>query len=559
MASISNSKTLFGFTSPRTIEKSIPELKLLTDEYSGQKWERNPSLHKDFFLKLFHSDFYEGRKLPENAAFAGRDRITRAIKSYGFVDLNPTVKLTEAGKELLETTRPDESFLRQMLKFQLPSFYHTDKNNNFNVKPYLELIRLIYTIKGLSKTELSLFFLQLINHNQFDNIVEKIHNFRRNAKKFQGSRKTYVDRCFNQEISEIYSEEIASKNFKTRESAEVSFRRFVKTKKGTMLDYGDAFMRHLRATNIISFEKRTLRLIINKSKIKDVEFLLESIDRDAKKFTSEKVFKTYLFSATNLELYSDNENRLLQKLEVLGEKVSVGDYSINELKDKIEIIEEKVHNENLLKTQTRLKTYEEFDDIIDIFDKIKNRDVPDAPLFLEWNIWRALVMINYSKWVEGNFISDLDGVPINTAGGNKADIEAEYDNFGLITEVTMSSGNRQYEMEGEPVPRHFGKFKAELGKDTYCLFIAPKISIGALSHYFNLNRFHTKSYGGKTKIIPLNIDQFIHFISVAKDKKFDNSSKLQKWMEDICQYNQGCKDEDEWSRYIGDSIDSWAA
>jgi len=559
MGSISNSKTLFGFTSPRTIEKSIPELKLLVDEYSGQIWERNPSLHKDFFLKLFHSDIYEGKKLPDDIAFAGRDRITRAIKSYGFVDLKPTIELTEAGKELLTTTRPYESFLRQMLKFQLPSIYHIDKNNNFNVKPYLELIRLIYILDGLSKTELSLFFLQLRNYGQFDNIVEKIYNFRKNAKKFKGSRKTYVNSCFDQEISEIFSEEIASKNFKTRESAEISFKNFVKTKKGTMLDYGDAFMRHLRATNIISFEKRTLRLIINKSKIKDVEFLLDSIDRDAKDFKSEKDFKEYLFSATNLELFSDNKNRLVQKLEVLGEKASVGDYSINELKDKIEIIEEKIHKENLLKTQTKLKTYEEFDDIIDIFDKIKNRDVPDAPLFLEWNIWRALVMINYSKWVEGNFISDLDGIPINTAGGNKADIEAEYDTFGLITEVTMSSGNRQYEMEGEPVSRHFGKFKAELGKETYCLFIAPKISEGTLAHYFNLNKMNTKMYGGKTKIIPLNIDQFIHFISVAKDKKFNNSSTFQKWMEDICQYNQGCEDEEDWSRYIGNSINSWVA
>lgn len=99
-------------------------------------------------------------------------------------------------------------------------------------------------------------------------------------------------------------------------------------------------------------------------------------------------------------------------------------------------------------------------------------------------------------------------------------------------------------MEGESVLRHFGKFKHEINKETYCLFIAPKISEGALAHYFNLNRFNTKAYGGKTKIIPLSINQFIDFIKDAKKNKFNDSYKLQKWMEKIILFNQTCKDEE---------------
>lgn len=101
-----------------------------------------------------------------------------------------------------------------------------------------------------------------------------------------------------------------------------------------------------------------------------------------------------------------------------------------------------------MNVQRELKTYKDYDDIIDIFAKIKSKDVPDAPLFLEWNvIGRALVMINYSKRVDGNFIMDLDGAPVSTAGGNK--LEAEYEDFGLITEVTMSNGQTQFKMEGD--------------------------------------------------------------------------------------------------------------
>ena len=38
MANLTKTKTLFAFTSPRTIEKIIPEIRLLAENYSGQKW-----------------------------------------------------------------------------------------------------------------------------------------------------------------------------------------------------------------------------------------------------------------------------------------------------------------------------------------------------------------------------------------------------------------------------------------------------------------------------------------------------------------------------------------
>lgn len=559
MSSISKSQLLFGFTSPRTVEKIIPEIRLLVNNFSGKKWAGNPDLHAEFFLKLFDSEFFEGTKPATKPAFAGRDRITRAPKSYGFVDLKPTIELTEVGAELLESKRPHEVFLKQMLKFQLPSHYHIDKTKRFNVKPYLELIRLIYTLKGVSKTELSLFFIQLIDYHNFDTIVQKIKDFRANARKFKGSRKTYVDECLNKEISIIYSEQMKEKELTDKPSNDPALKKFLKTKKNTMRDYGDAFMRHIRATQIISFEKRTLRLVIAESKIKDVEFILSTIGRDAIDFKTEKKFKEYLFSSSSLLLYSDNEQMLIEKINSLGEAVNIGDYPISVLKDKVDLLEEQIFNANMKVTKQSLKSYSEFDNIIDIFQKIKDKDIPDAPLFLEWNVWRALVMINYSQRVDGNFIMDLEGIPLNTAGGSMPDIEAEYNDFGLITEVTMSSGQTQYNMEGETVPRHLGKFKEVLGKETYCLFIAPKISEGTLAHYFNLNRMNTRMYGGKTKIVPLTIDQFIEFLISAKENKFNNAIKLQNWMEGICEYNQTCDDEIKWSEFIGKSISQWAA
>ena len=63
----------------------------------------------------------EGEK---NPAFSARDRINRAPKSLGFVVLTPLITVTPAGQALLTSKRREEVFLRQLLKFQVPSSYH---------------------------------------------------------------------------------------------------------------------------------------------------------------------------------------------------------------------------------------------------------------------------------------------------------------------------------------------------------------------------------------------------------------------------------------------------
>ena len=121
MANLTKTKTLFGFTSPRTLEKIIPEIGILVDNFSNLKWSGNKDLQIAFFDKLFQSEFYEGESYPSTPDLAARDRITRAPKALGFVDLKPAIKLTEIGKKLLDEKRLDETFTRQLLKFQLIS------------------------------------------------------------------------------------------------------------------------------------------------------------------------------------------------------------------------------------------------------------------------------------------------------------------------------------------------------------------------------------------------------------------------------------------------------
>lgn len=525
----------------------LNELTNLKAEFSNSDIWQLEELWEDIFKDFSVTEFYCPN---ENSR-----RITRAPKALGFVDLKPTIQLTEVGAKLLSEKRIHETFTRQLLKFQLPSPYHKT-TEGFFIKPYLEMLRLIKRVGSLSKTEVALFFLQLIHIDKFEEVVKMIEDFRANAKNFKGSRKTYVNACFTEQILKIYSDEIENKNFKTRESSDLSVQKFVKTKRGNLLDYADAFLRYIRATQLVTFEKKSFRAVISPSRKDDVDFILKNIAREPTKFTTEKAFKAYLFASNNILLLTDDRNLLVQKLEKLKLNFSK-DLDIESLKDLLEIGEEETKQEIIEETTKSLKNYKEFDDIIDVFKQISKREVPDPPLYLEWNVWRALVMINYAKTINGNFSIDLDGVPLNTARGNMPDIEAEYDEFKMIVEVTMSTGNKQYEMEGEPVARHFGDLQLKSDKPVYCLFVASKISEGALAHFFNLNRMNTKRYGGKTRIIPISQERFIDFIKVAKDKKFDDSKKMKSYFDSLIQQNFTAEDEVVWFQGVEQSVANW--
>ncbi|NDP23114.1 MAG: AlwI family type II restriction endonuclease [Paludibacter sp.] len=560
MVSLTKTKAIFGITSPRTLEKIIPEIELLTNLFTGETWTGNQDLQANFFEHLFHSEFYEGESYPTDPALAARDRITRAPKALGFIDLKPTIQTTEIGKILLSGKRIDETFTRQLLKFQLPSPYHNQSSKiEFKVKPYLELLRLINDVGSLSKTEISLYFSQLTNIDKYSIVIQKINQFRTDSKDFEGSHKTFVSQCFEREILEIFEEEIENKDLKTRESEDDSLKNFLKTKSANMKDYADAFSRYIRATELVTFQKRTFRLIISPQKKDEVDYLLNTVARLPYDFKNLKEFKNYLFSSKSLQLFSDNRELLIRKIEELGEEVIDKTIEIEKLKDVLQELRADIKGRNIEERKQELKNIQELPQIIEVFEQIRNREVPDASLFLEWNVWRALVMLNYAKRIDGNFMMDIDGMPLNYAPGNQPDIESEFEDFGIITEVTMSCGNTQYNMEGESVPRHFGKARSSLGKEMYCLFIAPKISEGALAHYFNLNRMNTKLYGGKTKIIPLSIEQFVEFVKVGVEKGFNNPKILKDWLEKHWEANQHCDDEQVWYNSIQTSIIKWAS
>ncbi|HCC50749.1 MAG TPA: AlwI family type II restriction endonuclease [Porphyromonadaceae bacterium] len=502
-----DSKILFITTSPRTPARMIPEIELLNAHFTGKKW--NTETQTAFMQLLSEENFFNGEGA-NDPAFSARDRINRAPKSLGFILLSPEIQLTSAGQELVTSKRKEEIFLRQLLKFQLPSPFHipTEKATNFYVKPYLEMFRLIQYFGSLSFDEIMIFGLQLVDYRIFDSIVAKIEQFRIEKATTELSYKAFRHNQLYAELQVIYQNEIAGGKTKTRESRNRTLDKFLQTKASNMRDYTDALFRYLRATGLVNISYIGKSISIAPEKMTEVTYFLENIDRKPCFIDDEKRYVEYLGNAAIPQLLTDNRDLLLYKINNEFPQIEVEEtVTLQQLKD-ILFDETEKRKEHILQEQvTAIKDYRLYDDIRTVYSQIIDKSLYDMPLMLEWNTWRAMTMLDGGH-IKANLKFDDFGNPMSTAQGNIADIVCDYGDFGLTVEVTMQSGQRQYETEGEPVTRHLAKFKKETGKPSYCLFIAPEINEACIAHFYALHKMNISYYGGISTIVPLPLSIF---------------------------------------------------
>lgn len=561
MARIDN-KLLFFTTSPRTPAKMIPEIQLLHENFSGLSW--NKSTQEQFIDKLAQSDFFEGKGSPTDKAFSARDRINRAPKTLGFINLKPHIELTEAGIAFVYGKRPQEIFLRQLLKFQLPSPYHVEHQNiigTFCIRPYLEILRLVRELEYITFDEFKIFAVQMTDYHKFNTIKESILCFRQGKEENKGQYKRFVNSVWENAILEIHSDRIAAGKTRTRETNDASLKKFIATQKSNMRDYADACFRYLRYTGLISISHRSRSISIFSDKIVEVDFILSTVSRDPVFIDDIDAYKAHLFSANSPVLYTDNRDNIVDILMRIGSftKRELADKNLDELKDLRDKIV-KQHKDAVIHEQVaEIKSYALYSEIIDTFNEIISDEYYDAPLMFEYNTWRAMTMLDGGN-IKGNFNFDDAGQPLSTAAGNMPDIECDYDDFSLSVEVTLQSGQRQYESEGEPVARHYGQLKKRTGKDTYCLFIAPTINPATLAHFYGLNHLSIALYGGKSKIIPLELDQFMRLIENSYNYKTQPvPNDIRRFLDYAIKLCEKATDENHWRCGIQACVDTWLA
>lgn len=552
-------KALFFTTSPRTPLKMIQEIEMLIENFEGKVW--NSATQTEFMKKLAEGNAFQRRGSAKVKDFSARDRINRAPKALGFIDLKPVIKLTEPGKRLISGKRTEEVLLKQLLKFQLPSPYHKEPERLkgvFEVKPYLEIFRLIYELGTVSFDELMIFGMQLTHYSKFEKVINEIKQFRRMKAYIKESYRIFRGEYLRKEVEKIYQDNIDTGNIQTRESKDKSLDKFVRTKASNLRDYTDACFRYLRATGMVEISQKGHSLSIMPEKRKEVEFFLNNVGRQPVFTDDEEKYKEYLFDASLPVLFSDDKERLQKQVsEIAGSSEDITESTTEQLKDKLDEIIKNKKAQILEQQMSDLKEYKEYDDIIALFDDIKSKKLYDAPLMMEWNTWRAMTMLDGGRII-ANLKLDDKGQPMSTAQGNIADIICDYGDFEVAVEVTLQSGQRQYEMEGEPVSRHLAKLKKETGKEAYCLFIAPKINESCIAYFYALHTMNIAFYGGQSVIVPLELDIFINMVEQSYTADYvPNAEQIKEIFTYSQEQAKSAQDEREWYAKLKDKVLNW--
>ena len=198
-----------------------------------------------------------------------------------------------------------------------------------------------------------------------------------------------------------------------------------------------------------------------------------------------------------------------------------------------------------------------------VYDEDNAIEVPkdEMPAYLEWILWRAALaidhMVNEPYEVRG-FKLDSDFLPVSAAGGGKGDLYCEFEDFTILTEVTMSTSSRQEAMEGEPVRRHVSDAVLKYDKPVYGMFIAIRIDTNT-AETFRHGIWYTKDdTKQRLDIVPLTLAQFQKYFVAM----FEASKAAPEKLRDLivkCESRRDILEAPAWKQYIDTTVSEKAS
>lgn len=263
-------------------------------------------------------------------------------------------------------------------------------------------------------------------------------------------------------------------------------------KSDNFLDYSDMNMRYLRISGVL--QRKGRGLIITPAK----HLLAEALAKSTA--STHPLIEEYRILCNGAPLPTDNEdiaksvlNDLMRQMKERRIAFDISDLplatptEINIARRRLESII--AQTDEIQYAQAQCDQWEEISDYMTllikgggktVYDEDNAIEVPkdETPAYLEWTLWRATLaidhLVNMPYEVRG-FKLDSDFMPVSAAGGGKGDLYCEFEDFTILTEVTMSTSSRQEAMEGEPVRRHVSDAVLKYDKPVYGMFIAVRI------------------------------------------------------------------------------------
>jgi AlwI restriction endonuclease len=561
-------------TSPRSPDKIRRELALLQD-FDGQTWDKDAQA--EFFRRIVNSGTYESAgRPPKEPDQPGRERVHRAPRSLGLVRAmtGSTLEITNAGHALIDGHDPADLFLHQLLKLQFPSPNHDNQDYRelFWIKPFLEVLRLVGEVESISKFELQAFGLALIDHRDFEAVVADVRGFREARGRVEPGRprRQFEQDALFSRMGQVYSEDLATTGISLRErrGRAVAPQDVLATKVANARDYADAAMRYFYRTGLFTFSDfRSLRLLPERGP--DVARILTTVSADPEPFEGSDLdsFWAYLGDPNLPQLALDEPSVVKERFEVLRDEVSpsvleaVGALpepstaTVPELKFAYTRLQERAEVDVRERLRAELAHKDMTEELVSVFAQIMGGGLIERSLVLEWNVWRLLAVLDDGD-IRNNFKLDRFGQPVTHAPGNVSDIECTYEDFHLLTEVTVAYGARQHATEGEPVTRHVGLYQRHAQnqndrRPVFGLFIAERLEPTVIADFYSAFTTKVRAFGGALKIIPLEISDVVALIEQTRDRLSVISARdLRRFLDRASLLVTESMDEEEWRERV---------
>lgn len=298
-----------------------------------------------------------------------------------------------------------------------------------------------------------------------------------------------------------------------------------KGKSGNFVDYADMNMRYLRISGVL--QRKGRGLIIAPAK----HLLAEALAKST--VSTRPLIDEYRLLCNGAPLPTDNENvaksilnDLMRQMKERRIAFDISDLpldtpaEINIARRRLESII--AQTDEIQYAQAQCDQWKEISDYMSllikgggktVYDEDNAIEVPkdETPAYLEWTLWRASLaidhLVNMPYEVRG-FKLDSDFMPVSAAGGGKGDLYCEFEDFTILTEVTMSTSSRQEAMEGEPVRRHVSDAVLKYDKPVYGMFIAVKIDTNTAETFRHDIWYAKDDVKQRLNIVPLTLAQF---------------------------------------------------
>ena len=608
-------------TTIRNPERNIPFLQVL-EEFEGEVFTEE--IQAAFFKRLIQTKNYKPMGLPsdivakyeepeeftneeleqildlvhyENSQYDNQEQIYAFRGRTAVGNLNKmgmalareaisTVTITPLGREILSGSPNFENiFLRYCLKWQLPNPAESGYKE-FNINPFIATLHVINKVNkvwydegrkpvGVNKEEFALFIPVLTNYKDIEKTAENIIRFRKTVRTLSANdARIYIDNCFRETVIDV---------FELDKEDEINI-----TKKiNNLYDYGDSAIRYFRQTNLLYYRGAGRYIDLSPTRAVEIQKILETYDGSAKHFENihtylgymadinqpilpwedleslERVYSNLFDTAINLQnsIEQNYKGQGLHKFNLIKEKFKSPNEYNTEIKRLRTII--KILNTDYLILQERnlnnLPNYiKELNSLATRRRTISGQD----PLNLEYYTAQTLIALDDAREIMPNYSVADDNMPTFTASGNKPDIECYYDDFNMISEVTLLKGRNQWYAEGQPVMRHLRDFEDKNPeKENYCLFIAPTIHRDTLNTFWIGIKFGYE--GKKQKIIPLTINQYITILQkvIELDNDYNirvKQENIKDLIDDIYNSSKNFTDSTEWIQTFDDAIENWS-